>query len=785
MNMDKAPPESEDANSNLPILNARATGEVRAVQHSYPHWPQAEWNDQPTSMDFVEYWRILRLHRFLILRLTLLGLLAALVFSLLQKPVYQARTTLAIQDLNENFLNLKEDPTATSNSNAAPESYFLTQIKVLESQSLLEHVIDRLGGAAALEKRESDLGWRRWPKREPQPPGDHQKLIQKLASQLTVRASGQTRIVEIFFEAGDPRLASDFTNTLVDEFVEQSHRMRWESTQRTAEWLTDHLGEMKGNLETSEAQLQAYARTSGLMYTSEKGNVDEQKLQQLQEALIKIQAERAEKQAKFEMATSKPPESLPEILDDPTLREYGLKLTELQRELADLTSTLTPKHYRVQRVQAQIEELKSTLERQRTNIVRRTANEFQSARRNEVLLRQEYDQQANLVSEQTEKAIRYDTLKHEVDSSRQLYDSLLQKVKQAGLAAAMRGSNVLVVDPAKPPLLSYRPNYSLNSALGLFIGAFLGTGLSILRERLNRRIEAPGVAQQYLNLPELGAIPMMKTGSRLRRLFSARDKSKQTVLCLTGDWDRENKLWKACHIKKGEENSDLVMMAEAFRATLTSILLPTLGGLPPRVIVLTSPGPGAGKTTVTCNLGISMGGIGRHVLLIDGDLRRPKLHRIFQLSNNWGLCDVLRANNPIESGGLSQIIRHTDIPGLDLLASGDARGKPSYLLYSQRFAELLLRAGQEYDLVLIDAPPMMQLADARILGRLADGVILVIHAGQTTRESAAFSCRRFIEDGTRVLGTILNNWDLSHCAIYGTDYHPYGASSEHGEHAAS
>jgi len=232
------------------------------------------------------------------------------------------------------------------------------------------------------------------------------------------------------------------------------------------------------------------------------------------------------------------------------------------------------------------------------------------------LLAQAYHQQAHLVSIQAEKAIHYDTLKHEVDTTRQLYDALLQRVKHAGLAAAMRASNLLVVDPAKPPLLPYRPNYPMNSALGLLLGTFLGVGVTILRERFNQSIAAPGVAPAYLNLPELGAIPLaeISSASFVRGLFSTRNKLNVATLPLNGSRSGENHLCKASLNKGAAQSSELVMMAEAFRATLASILLPTFGTTPPpRVIVVTSPRPNAGKTTVTSNLGIVMAEMGRRL----------------------------------------------------------------------------------------------------------------------------------------------------------------------------
>jgi succinoglycan biosynthesis transport protein ExoP len=768
--MNNRPAQFENGSGKFPAPTAFASLDLPAKHYPHSNWAQVELSDLPASQDVLAYWRTLRVHKYLILRFTLLGLLIALVFSMFEKPSYRAHASIAIQDLHENFLNLKADPTAL-NSSETSESYFQTQIQILQSESLLERVIATPRIAQAIAKEQPESRWRSWRKypglREVPSPREPYHYVGNAASQLTVRSSAQTRLVQVFFEAGSPQLAADFTNTLVNEFIEQSHQMRWESTQRTAEWLGAHMKEMKANLETTEAELQAYARNSGLIF-SERGNVAEEKLRQLQEEYSKAQVERAERQAKYEMAITKPVESLPETLDDPMLREYRLKLAELVRERAQLTTALMPEHYKVQRIQAQIDEVRSTLEAQRTNIVRRSANEYQSARRREELMALAYKQQTKVVAQQAEKTIHYETLKHEVDTSRQLYDALLQRVKQASLAAAMRASNILVVDTAKPPLLPYRPNYRLNCALGLLIGTLLGTGVSILRERFSRRIATPGVAPAYLNLPELGAIPSAASSSSVRGLLSAGNRSQGNKLRWTEGSNGENELCKASLSRGATEKSELAMMAEAFRATLTSILLPSLGDRPPRVIVLTSPRSGAGKTTVTSNLGIVMAEIGRRVLLVDGDLRSPRLHDVFQLSNSWGLCDVLRSSNPIDKCGLLQIVRHTDVPGLDLLPSGACRESPSQMLYSPRVAELLRRVEEEYDLVLVDSPPMMQLADARVLGRIADGVVLVIRSGHTTLGLAQLAVQRFAEDGTRVLGTVLNSWDPR--SSEGTDY---------------
>jgi polysaccharide biosynthesis transport protein len=772
--MDEREPEHPPGHRNLPTRPPH-TGRNSHFAYAIP----AEWRDNlpnewPVNQDLVEYWRILWLKKFFILRCALLALLLALSLSLLQRPVYRARTSIAIQDLNENFLNLKEDPTAFNPAGPA-ESYFQTQVQILQSESLLQRVIEKPPIAQALaqeQRRHRMLHWRKYlglP--EPVPSRSPQRIIENVASQLTVRAFGETRLVQVYFESDDPKFAAGFANTLVDEFVDQSHQMRWESTQRTAEWLAAHLTEMKTNLENGETELQRYARDSDLLF-SDKGNVTEEKLLQLQQEYSKAQVDRAQKQSKYETAITKPLESLPEVLDDPTVRELGLKLAQLQQQKAQLTSALTPEHYKVREVQAQIDELTSELERQRQSMVQRAANEYLSARRHEELLAKQYELQAKTVSDQAQKAIHYDTLKHEVDSSRQLYVALLQRVKQAGLAAAMQASNILVVDKAKTPLLPYSPSYPLNSTLGLFLGTLFGAGLSILRERFNRLVVSPGVASACLNLPELGAIPLVAIPSRPRRFFPDPHRSANATQGSTQSDKNESEPLKISPSEGGAvARSELLMIAEAFRATLTSILLPAFDGPAPRVVVVSSFGPRAGKTTVTCNLGIAMAQTGRKVLLVDADRGRPNLHRVFKLSNSWGLCDVLRSDHPIKSSNLEPIVRHTDVDGLDLLPNGTTREDSSWLLYSPRFSALLLQVRQDYDLVLIDTPPMVLFADARVLGRMADAAVLVIRAGQTTLEEAQRAVQRFAADGTHVLGTVLNSWNRK--ANGGTDYAYY------------
>jgi polysaccharide biosynthesis transport protein len=745
----------------------------RPVLYRHVESPQQEPQGYSS---FPDYWQLMVRHRMTLLSFTIAGLFAAILISLIQTPIYRVRTSLEIQ--NTNFMDVKTESGESAGNYTTPETYVETQVKLLQSESLLEHVIDKL----KLHQERPKSGWQAfawhvhrlfdWSGTSKLP--EKEELIRKIQRNLTVRASGNSRLLEVLYESPDPQLAADFANTLVSQFIELSQEARWKSAQGTAEWLTNHLDQMKAQLEASEARLQDYAVSSGLSPASEKDSPAVNRLKELQDELSKAQADRISKQAKFEEAKSKPVDSLPELLEDQTMRDYREKLTELQRQYAELSATLTPQHYRVQRVQAQINELKSAMQKERSNVLRRIGNEFAAAVRRERLLLDAQDNQEKVVADQSSKAIHYDTLKRDVDSNRHLYEVMLQRVKEASLATAMRDSNVLVVDRARPPLLPYRPSLPMNAAIGLFSGAFLGFAFMMVRERIDRRICAPGDAQVYLDLPELGVIPLDESATPvpiLDRLSLHRSPAplpaRKPVNPSRGDCP-ELATWK----RKPS------LLAECARTTLTSILLPSEDGQAPQVIVFTSPRSGDGKTTVACNLSIAMAEIGRKVLLIEGDLRRPRLHKVFGAPNHSGLSDLLWTDIPLETVPIGHLVQQTDVSGLSLLPGGSCRVTPANLFYSPRMKRLLNRFRKEFDMILIDAPPMIHLADARVLGRFGDGVILVVRAGETTTESALFACHRFEEDGTRVLGTVLNSWNPRTSTHYG-----YGSYSDYKAYA--
>jgi polysaccharide biosynthesis transport protein len=318
------------------------------------------------------------------------------------------------------------------------------------------------------------------------------------------------------------------------------------------------------------------------------------------------------------------------------------------------------------------------------------------------------------------------------------YEATLQKAYNAYLASRMRLSNARLAGPATPPLLPRKPNLLLNLGIGAIGGLLIAIAWVMLREQSRPVLRAPGDAGVYLSLPELGAIPQARNGKLFAAFFPGLGNGSQGVERAVMEQRME--------------------LSESFRTTVASILANGRGGRHPRVLVVTSSQPMEGKTTVVSNLGIALAAASKKVLLIDGDMRRPRLHKLFDEANSWGLSDLLSEKNAVHELPLDVLAKRTAIPHLYLLPSGASTDNVFGLLYSDRLARLLPLFREQFDYVLVDAPPCLEFADARIMARHAEEVLLVVRANHTDRRAAQTAVRRFRLDGISVMGVILNRW---------------------------
>ncbi len=733
--------------------------------------------ESASSGELMEYWQIIRRHKWMIALFALGGALLGILVGIPMTPVYQAQMSFEILSLNEDFMNMKQNNPVSSNGDTGDSSELQTQSKFLESADLQSRLLTKLNNGKPIERyvpgRAS--GWRGFlhlP--QPAPLTSHEKLLLATAKGVKVRATPRTRIIEVLVDSTDRELALAYANTLGDEFVTESLESRWKMAQRTSDYLTRQINDTRKDLEKSETALQDYASRSGLLFTdnSQNTSVSNQKLQQIQQDLSQATADRIAKQSRYELARTGTPDSLPNVLDDASLRDTATKITDLQRQIAQLSVTYTPEYSKVQQLQAQVTALETAFQHDRASVIDRIKDEYQDASRKEELLAAAYTAQVKEVTGQDEKEVQYNILKREVDSNRQLYDMMLQQLKQSSLASALGAAKVRVVDSATASLKPVSPDFKVNTALGMFSGFFLGILFVLVKDRTNRALQNPGDVQFWASLLELGTIPTASLGQP--RLLPARRSAKTMAAAAGSAGESRSLLYAGTGRNKAmvpemitlQQNPSIV--SEAFRGVLTSILFSGNGNRP-RMLVFSSASPGEGKTTVVSNLGIALSDIESRVLLIDADLRCPRLNEVFDLPNDFGLSTLLQKNLRPEVTPES-VVQRTNIPGLDILTSGPTSHAAANLLHSPYLTDILNQLRGQYGMILIDTPPMLHLPDARVIGRLADAVVLVARAKQTTRDELLAAKKRFAEDHTRIMGAIFNDWDPKHS--------PYGMYSK-------
>ena len=365
------------------------------------------------------------------------------------------------------------------------------------------------------------------------------------------------------------------------------------------------------------------------------------------------------------------------------------------------------------------------------------------------MLKSAYSAESAAVSGQEAKRVKYDTLKSEVDSDRLLFQAMLRKVKESDFAKALLASGVRIVNPALIPEQPVTPKIPLNLGIGSALGLFLGIGLAVFKEGSNRPLRSPGQSAFELQTRELGVIPRLAAN----QLPGAT--SHASRMNLNGP--------QSGVLARTRPSS---MVSESFRSVLQSILFASQQGKATRVITITSPEPGDGKTMIAGRLAISVSELGQTVLVIDCDMRRPRLHTIFGIANEPGISELLDPNAPIDLNLVQQVMRETQFPGLKVIPSGAPVDNIPYLLNSGRLTQLLRIFRDQFDMIIFDSPPIMFSPDARILGNNSDGVLMVVRAGKTSSSIAQAARNTLAHDGIPMIGTVLNDWQPSESKSY-------------------
>jgi capsular exopolysaccharide synthesis family protein len=708
-----------------------------------------------SEVHLLDYVRILHKRRYTALTAFVLVVTAVTVYTFTKTPIYQARVQLQIENTDPKVV-----PFATVDGQQGPvnsQDYYQTQYKILQSRSLAKRTIDSLnlwnhpllsadqGKASALQSRRSG-GDSDAAKADKEPStgvlGEtpaQSSVIDRLLAGLTVSPIRNSRLVDVKFSSPDPRFAARVAQGLADSYIGLNLEYRFNTSKEATDFLGQQLAEQRKAVEASEGALLRYREQTDSVSLEDKQNIVVQKLTELNAAVTRAKTERLQKEAAYNQIVAiqhdrAALDAFPAILSNGFIQQLKGELSELQRQQASLGEKYGEKHVEMIRIRSAIQQTEAKLQGEIGKVVQALRNDYQAAQSNEGSLMQALRQQESEAMELSRKGIDYGSLQRDATTNRAMYESLLQRAKETNVAGELKASNIRVVDPATVPRSPISPRKSLNLLLALFGGGIFAVGLAFFFEYLDNRVKSPEEIKNYLGLPFLGLVPALKDKDSAEDALLHRNVSHQ--------------------------------FAEAFRTVRTNVLFSLAEGQGGRSVVVTSTAPREGKTLVASNLSIALAQAGQRVLLVDADMRKPRVHEVFGAKQAPGLSNVLVGN-----AKASESVKRGPVENLWILPAGVIPPNPAELLNSRRFKDFVATLEEHFDWVIVDSPPVMAVSDPAVIAHLADGVIYVVGAEQTSKYAAAGALEQLDGAKAKFLGGILNRVNLQRNSYYYSHYY--------------
>ena len=747
--------------SLMPRKDELQTARAAAEGSPYPAPYTPATSHVPSLWD---YWPIVLRHKWTILSCMLVALLVGTVVSFSTTPVYEAVGRVVINREGADTAGLKNSDSSGSDSSDDYMVAMDTQTHVLQSDAIAKLVIRRLNldsdpafagkgvvhasttpAAGPAESREIE-------------PHQEAALVGKFHGALQINSIPRTRLLEIRFSSTDPVLAAKAVNSLIDTYIEQNYKTRLDATMRTSDWLTQQLSELQMRVEESQEKLVRYQKEHGILGIDEKENIITSKLDELNKELTAAEGDRMQKESVYRLASSGEPDLLSNIDPSSPIVKLRGQEEDLHRQLAQASVRFQPTYPKVEELNQQLAAVQLDIKAEITRLATKYQKDYQAALGREKLLRASLENQKTEENRLNESAIEYSLLKRDVESNRQLYEGLLQKLKEAGVMTGLRSSNVRIVDPASAPTMPSSPNIPRNLLMSLAVGLAGGLSLAFILESRDNTVHSLEQVRMITALPSLAVIPFSTRNSR--SLPQSNSKRLPPTSAALASATRP----------KSE-------IAEAYRALRTSILL-SKTGRSAKILMVTSALPQEGKTTTSVNLAIVLAQQGARVLLIEADMRRAGISQILHLKSDIGLSTIL--GQEIVPDPEEAILPVADVPNLKVLPSGPVALHPSEMLASPRMRDLLSSLEPEFDHIIIDTPPVLSVTDASLLSALADSTLLVIRAGVTSRAALRRTYDMLSHVDARIMGVILNAADFTEPDLYyyGSRYGNYYHDSE-------
>lgn len=711
------------------------------------------------EIDLRKYIDVLFRRRWTIISITMLAVAIALLISFTMRPRYTARGMVMIEK-EPNILSFED----IFQIETFRDDYFQTQYKLLQSRSLAERTIDKLN----LWGREEFSGKREVSAEEIKNPVFKQKVIDRFLSRLEVKPVRMTRLVEVSFTSYDPALASDCVNALFDAFVDMNIEAKSEATEQASEFLAQQINELKKEISQKEQELQRYGQEKDIVILSDKETTIIEKLGEINRALTEAQIDRVRKESYYNEIKNASPDFIPEAMNNPLIQRLREDYIKLSREYSKMQEKFQPDYPEMQRLKAELDTARDMLKNETESLIKAAYSEYQAALKKEKSLQELFDRQKEEAFKINSSAILYNSLKIEIENRKNLLESLLKRQSETGLTARLKGlrtSNIRIIDRADIPVRPSSPKKLRNLMLALFLGLFGGVGLALGLEYLDNTVKSVEDVERYAGLPALGVVPAFDNDSRAYGYYYSYSSRKE---------GEKGKDGKEKQKEPRPENIELIVyhapesaLAEAYRSLRTALLLSGPQAHLKKIQV-TSPLQGEGKSSTISNLAVSLAQMGRRVLLIDADLRRPRQHRLFNVKNHDGLTNYLALDLPPD-----KLVKATMVPNLFLVNSGPIPPNPAELLSTEKMSRLLEEMSRRYDFLLIDTPPVLAVTDAQVVGKMVDGLVLVVQAERTPREALRQTRELLDLLKIKTLGVVVNCFDLDSRGYYYRRYYKH------------
>ncbi len=723
---------------------------------------------QESEIDIRSYLRVLQKRRWTIAGFFLVVVLSVAVYVFTATPIYQASSRIIIEKENPNIVSIQEVMAV----DATGMEYYQTQYKIIESRSVAREVIRRLkladhpefkpqpeeGMLAGLKTwyRDTKAFWKQWaketfqtgtPTAAPSEEDADAGLVNAFLARLQVKPVRQSRVVDILYESKDPVLAARIANEVVKSYIDQNLDTKLNAAKEAVKWLSERMDEERKKVEEAESALLKYKQQHQIItdFSSDSEKITAQKLASLNEQVVDAQAKRVEAETRYQqaLALENSPElldSIPEVLKNELVQNIKKMEVDIYNRMSELSRKYGPNHPQMVAIQTELEELKKQKAKEAKRVLASLRNEYRLAQAREESLKKALEEQKTASLDMNRKAIQYGVLQRQAESSRNIYELLVKRFKETSLTEEMKTGNIRVVDRAEVPKAPVKPRKGLSLLLAAIVGLMGGVGLAFFVEHLDNSIKLPDEVKDDLGLAYLGPIPDFKPEAVVEGV------EPELVLV----------------------HSPKSTASESFRGIRTAVLFSS-ADVPPQVLLITSAGPEEGKSLLVANLALTLALAGAKVLVIDCDLRKPRVHKLFGIGREKGLTSVL-----VGSADLAEsIVASAAVPGLDILPCGPIPPNPAEIVGSKKLRNLIDGLKGQYQHILIDSPPVTAVTDALLLSQAVDSTILVIRAGVTPKPIVVNGLEQLRSVNAHVLGAVLNGIKTGKDSYYYYQYYYY------------